>query len=88
MIAALLGLITAHPAIAGVAGMWCLGNAISALPTPNGNSGGFYVWFFKFMQPFGAAIPRLLAIYSPQTLVAITGQQAPKSNGNQPNGKE
>lgn len=64
----------AHPVIAGAGSMWLLANAISAMPTPKPNGGAFYDWLFKFVQPIGAAIPRLLAIYSPQTLTALTGQ--------------
>lgn len=70
-----MNIFTAHPVIAGAVCMWFLANAISALPTPKPNGGAFYDWFFKFCQPLGAAIPRLLAIYSPQTLTALTGQQ-------------
>lgn len=66
--------IMAHQLITGGVSMWLIGNAVSALPTPHDGSSAFYTWFFKFMQPIGAAIPRLLAVYSPNTLNALTGQ--------------
>lgn len=53
---------------------WMLINAIGALPTPHDGSSAFYEWFFKFAQAVGGALPRLLAVYSPTTLNAITGQ--------------
>ena len=59
-------------AIAG----WVLSNAISTMPTPKDGGSQFYEWFFRFTQAIGGAIPRLLAIYAPQTLTALTGQTA------------
>lgn len=70
---------TAHPVMFGVAGMWLVSNAINAMPTPKPAGGAFYDWCFKFCQPLGAAIPRLLAIYSPDTLTALTGQTVKQS---------
>ena len=55
---------------------WLLTNAISTMPTPRDGSSQFYEWFFRFAQAIGGAIPRLLAIYSPTTLTALTGQTA------------
>jgi hypothetical protein len=46
------------------------------LPTPANNGSAFYSWFFKFTQPIGAGIPRLLAIFWPQVLNQLTGQTA------------
>lgn len=66
--------ILAHQLVVGIISMWFVGNAVSALPTPKSTSSGFYDWFFRFMQPIGAAIPRLLAVYTPSTLSALTGQ--------------
>jgi hypothetical protein len=67
----------------GLLSMWLISNAVSALPTPQPGGSAFYVWFFKFTQPIGAGIPRLLAIFWPNTLSALTGQavkQNPTSN--------
>lgn len=69
--------IQAHQFWAGTISMAIISNAIGAMPTPHDGSGAFYSWFFKFAQGIGGAIPRLLAIYSPNTLTALTGQ-APK----------
>jgi hypothetical protein len=70
-----LSLIEAHQIVSGTILMWIIGNAISAMPTPRDNGSMFYDWFFKFMQPIGGAIPRMLAIYAPSWLKAITGQE-------------
>jgi hypothetical protein len=67
-------LIQAHQLIVGVALMWLLSSAIGAMPTPHDGSSAFYEWAFKFLQTIGGALPRLLAIYSPQALNALTGQ--------------
>lgn len=64
-----------HQLIVGMIGMWLIGNAVSAMPTPKDGGSQFYDWFFKFCQPIGAAIPRLLAVYAPSTLNTLTGQQ-------------
>jgi hypothetical protein len=53
---------------------WLLINAVGALPTPKDGSSVFYEWFFKFAQAIGGALPRLLAVYSPNTLNQLTGQ--------------
>lgn len=74
-------LIDKHPVIAGIVIMWLVGNAVSAMPTPKSTASPFYDWFFKFLQPVGSAIPRLVAIYFPQYLQMFTGQ---KVNGNTP----
>jgi hypothetical protein len=60
--------------IAVLVGGWLLTNAISTMPTPKDGSSQFYEWFFRFAQAIGGAIPRLLAIYNPGTLNALTGQ--------------
>jgi hypothetical protein len=65
--------IQSHGVVVLVAG-WVLTNAISTLPTPRNNSSQFYEWFFKFAQSVGGAIPRLMAIYQPAALSAMTGQ--------------
>jgi hypothetical protein len=49
-------------------------NAINAMPTPRDGSSQFYEWFFKFANGLGGGIARLLAVYSPSTLTALTGQ--------------
>jgi hypothetical protein len=61
-------------------GAWLLMNAVGAMPTPRDGSSQFYEWFFKFSQTVGGAIPRLLAIYSPNTLNQLTGQTAKTTN--------
>jgi hypothetical protein len=66
--------ILAHQLVTGAACMWVISTAIGAMPTPKDGSSAFYDWFFKFSQGIGGAIPRILAIYSPQTLNALTGQ--------------
>jgi hypothetical protein len=53
---------------------WIISNAVSSMPTPHDGSSPFYEWFFRFSQAIGGALPRLLAIYSPATLSALTGQ--------------
>lgn len=68
--------ILAHQLIAGAVGMWIFSTALGAMPTPHDGSSGFYEFAFKFLQGLGAGLPRLLAIYSPQTLTALTGQIA------------
>lgn len=73
----MLGYIQSHGLTVVVVG-WLLTNAISTMPTPRENSSQFYEWFFKFTQACGGAIPRLLAIYSPSSLTAMTGQ-SPKA---------
>jgi hypothetical protein len=65
---------THHPVWWGVGSMWLLSNAIGALPTPRDGSSAFYDWFFKFTQPIGAGLPRLLAIFWPSMLTSLTGQ--------------
>jgi hypothetical protein len=67
-------LIQSHQLIVGAVAMWFLSSAIGALPTPHDGSSQFYEWFFKFSQTVGGAIPRLMAIYFPTTLNALTGQ--------------
>ena len=71
----LLAFIQTHQLIAGIAGMWLMSNAIGAMPTPRDNSSQFYEFFFKFLQSTGGGISRVLAVYSPGTLSALTGQQ-------------
>jgi hypothetical protein len=68
--------ILAHQIVAGAVAMWILSSAIGAMPTPKDGGSQFYEWLFKFAQTVGGAIPRLMAIYSPQTLNALTGQTA------------
>lgn len=67
--------IQSHQLAVGVGGMWLLSSAIGAMPTPRDNSSAFYDWAFKFLQTIGGALPRLMAIYSPSTLSALTGQK-------------
>jgi hypothetical protein len=64
----------AHQLAIGVAAMWLVSSAIGAMPTPHDGSSAFYEWAFKFLQTVGGALPRLMAIYSPTTLNALTGQ--------------
>jgi hypothetical protein len=66
----------AHQLAIGVVSMYVLSSAIGAMPTPQTGSSAAYEWLFKFAQTMGGAIPRLLAIYSPQTLNTLTGQTA------------
>jgi hypothetical protein len=68
--------IQAHQLAIGVGGMWLLSSAIGAMPTPHDGSSVMYEFWFKFLQTIGGALPRLLAIYSPTTLNALTGQTA------------
>lgn len=65
---------THYPVAWGVGAMYLLSTAIGALSTPKDGGSAFYEWFWKFTQPIGAAIPRLLAIFWPNALTAITGQ--------------
>jgi hypothetical protein len=65
-----------HPLWWGVGAMWLVSNGVSALPTPKDQGSAFYEWFFKFTQPIGAGIPRLLAIFWPEVLKGLTGQEA------------
>jgi hypothetical protein len=74
----------AHQLVVGVVGMWLLANAIGAMPTPKADSSPFYEFLFKFAQSTGGGISRVLAVYSPNTLTALTGQSvqpSTKSNG-------
>jgi hypothetical protein len=66
--------ILAHQLVVGAASMWIVSSAIGAMPSPKDGSSALYAWFFTFAQTIGGAIPRLLAIYSPTTLTALTGQ--------------
>jgi len=66
--------ITAHQLIVGIVLMWLASNAIGAMPTPHDGGSAFYAWAFKFLQAVGGALARLMAIYSPNTLTALTGQ--------------
>lgn len=68
--------IQSHGLLVMVVG-WIVTNAISTMPSPRDNSSQYYEWLFKFLQAAGGAIPRLLAIYKPAALTALTGQ-APK----------
>jgi hypothetical protein len=70
--------VLAHQLVVGAGLMWVLSTAIGAMPTPRDGGSAFYDWLFKFAQGIGGAIPRLLAIYSPGTLSALTGQ-SPKA---------
>lgn len=65
-----------HQLVAGVILMWVVSNAIGAMPTPKDGGSAFYDWLFKFAQPIGGALARLMAVYSPNTLTALTGQTA------------
>jgi hypothetical protein len=67
-------LIQAHQLIAGMALMWVICTAIGAMPTPRDNSSQFYEWAFKFLQSIGSGLARLMAIYQPAALNALTGQ--------------
>jgi hypothetical protein len=67
--------ILAHQLVVGAATMYVVSTAITALPSPRDGSSAGYEWFFKFAQGIGGAIPRLLAIYAPQALQTLTGQQ-------------
>jgi hypothetical protein len=67
-------LIQSHQAIAGIVAMYIAATAIGALPTPRDNSSLFYHWCFRFLTGLGAGAARILAIYKPAWLVAITGQ--------------
>ena len=60
-----------HQLGVGAVAMWLLS---SAMPTPKDGSSAGYTWLFSFAQTIGGAIPRLLAIYAPSTLKAVTGQ--------------
>ncbi len=66
--------------------MWVVSTAIGALPTPKDDSSQVYEFFFKFLTGIGAGLARLMAVYSPSTLTALTGQSVqpvqPKKNGN------
>jgi hypothetical protein len=66
----------AHQLAIGIGGMWLLSSAIGAMPTPHDGSSTAYEFWFKFLQTIGGALPRLMAIYSPTTLNALTGQTA------------
>lgn len=66
--------ILSHQLITGCVLMWLLSNAIGAMPTPKDGSSAFYEWAFKFTQAIGGALARVLAVYSPHTLTALTGQ--------------
>jgi hypothetical protein len=66
----------AHQLAIGVAAMWLVSSAIGAMPTPRDGSSVMYEFWFKFLQTIGGALPRLMAIYSPTTLNALTGQTA------------
>jgi hypothetical protein len=63
-----------HQLVIGMGLMWVLSNAISAMPTPRDGSSAFYQWLFKFSQALGGALARLMAVYAPDTLSALTGQ--------------
>jgi hypothetical protein len=76
----MISLLASHQVISGAVGMWLAATAINAMPTPKPGGSAFYDWAFKFLQTVGAAIPRLLAIYSPTTLTALTGQTVKPSN--------
>ena len=67
-------LIMSHQLVSGIVAMWLVANAIGALPTPRDNSSQLYEFFFKFAQSTGGGISRVLAVYSPGTLTALTGQ--------------
>lgn len=63
-----------HHLVSGMVLMWLISNAIGAMPTPKDGSSAAYVWFFKFTQAIGGALARVMAVYSPNTLTALTGQ--------------
>jgi hypothetical protein len=67
--------IIGHQLVTGIILMWIVSNAISAMPTPRDGSSAAYGWFFRFSQSIGGALARVMAIYSPSTLTALTGQQ-------------
>jgi hypothetical protein len=69
-------LIQSHQLIVGIVLMWVASNAIGAMPTPRDGGSAAYEWFFKFSQAIGGALARLMAVYSPSTLTALTGQVA------------
>jgi hypothetical protein len=66
--------ITSHQLVIGIVLMWLASNAIGAMPTPKDNSSVGYEWAFKFCQSVGGGIARVLAVYTPSTLTALTGQ--------------
>jgi hypothetical protein len=51
--------IVAHQTIASLTAYFLFSNFVSALPSPNMNSNGFYKWAFAFSTSIGAALPRL-----------------------------
>ena len=67
--------IQAHQVIAGMVLMWIVCTAIGAMPTPRDNSTQFYEWAFKFLQGIGSGLARVMAIYRPDILTTLTGQQ-------------
>jgi hypothetical protein len=70
-----MAFLEAHGLVVGIIAMWLVSNAIGAMPTPRDNSSVGYEWAFKFAQSVGGGISRVLAVYSPSTLTALTGQQ-------------
>jgi hypothetical protein len=70
----------AHQLVIGIVLMWLLSNAIGAMPTPKDNSSVGYDFLFRFSQAIGGGISRVLAIYSPATLTALTGQTVKVTN--------
>lgn len=70
--------IHAHPVWWAI-GSFIIGtNAINAMPTPKDTSSAFYHWVFGFLQGVGGGIARVLAVYKPDLLTKLTGQEVKK----------
>lgn len=53
-------LIVQHHTASALIAFWLGSNFISALPSPNTNSGSGYKFFFSFMHGLAGSLPRLL----------------------------
>lgn len=67
--------VLAHQLVVGMVLMWVVCTGIGAMPTPRDNSSQFYEWVFKFLQGIGSGLARVMAIYRPDLLTTLTGQQ-------------
>lgn len=57
---ALWSLISTHQTVAALIAAWLGSNFVSALPSPDQNSAGFYKFFFSLMHGLAGSLPRLL----------------------------
>ena len=53
------GFIVGHETAVAIGAMWLFSNVVTALPSPNNNSNGFYKFFFALLHGLSGSLPRV-----------------------------